>query len=335
MRLLVTGATGFLGRSVVRELAAHGHTLISYVRPTSDVEQISGFCSRIAKGDITDPLAVREAAGGADGIVHLAADLSHSWHRRERIFRTNVYGTRIVAEAAKTAGVPFLLHVSSVAAVGFSTDGAPVDEKAPNNLHPLGLLYHESKRLAEEEAFDGRRYGLRVATVNPGVVYGPRGLSHAFGHTMLDIASGRVPGHPTGGLSVVDVEDVAAAIATAVVRARDGERYILAGENLRYAELFARQARAAGGHYRGRPLPAFLLRAAAIAFETRSRFTGEEPRLTADNAKIAPLLMWYSSAKAERELGFTRRPLDETLERMVRVYREAGMLPAPRVVARR
>lgn len=326
MRLLVTGATGFLGRSVVRELAAHGHTLIPYLRPTSDAEPISKYVTGITKGDITDPLAVVRAADGVDAIVHMAADLSHWSRRRERIFRTNVYGTRIVAEAAKTAGVPFLLHVSSVAAVGYSPDGRPVDEQASNNLVPLDLLYHESKRLAEDEAFDARRYGVKVATVNPGVIYGPRHLSHAFGHTMLDIAAARVPGHPTGGLSVVDVEDVAAGVAAALVRARDGERYILAGENLRYAELFARQARAAGGRYTGRPLPAGLLRAAAIAYEAWSRFTGEEPRLTTDNAKIGPLLMWYSSAKAERELGFVRRPFDETLERMARAYREAGLL---------
>jgi dihydroflavonol-4-reductase len=326
MRLLVTGATGFLGRSVVRELGAHGHTLISYIRPSSDPEPISKYVTRITKGDITDPLAVARAADGADAIVHMAADLSHWSIRRERIFRTNVYGTRIVAEAAKTAGVPFLLHVSSVAAVGYSPDGTPVDERAVNNLIKLGLLYHESKRLAEDEAFDARRYGVKVATVNPGVIYGPRPLSHAFGHTMLDIASGRVPGHPTGGLSVVDVDDVAAGVAAAVVGARDGERYILAGENLRYAELFERQARHAGVRYKGRALAAPLLRAAAIFFETRSRFTGEEPRLTADNAKIAPLLMWYSSAKAERELGFRRRPFDETLERMVRAYRAAGLI---------
>lgn len=326
MRLLVTGATGFLGRSVVRELAAHGHTLISYVRPTSDVEPLAKYVTGVTKGDITDPLAVVRAADGVDGIVHMAADLSHWSGRRERIFRTNVYGTRIVAEAAKTAGVPLLLHVSSVAAVGYSPDGQPVDESSPNNLIPLGLLYHESKRLAENEAFDARRYGVKVATVNPGVIYGPRHLSHVHGHTMLDIAAGRVPGHPTGGLSVVDVEDVAVGVASALVRARDGERYILGGENLRYAELFARQARAAGRRYTGRPLPAILLHAAAIAYETRSRFTGEEPRLTTDNAKIAPILMWYSSAKAERELGFVRRPFDETLERMVRAYRDAGLL---------
>jgi dihydroflavonol-4-reductase len=328
MRILITGATGFVGRAVARELVERGHTLISFVRRTSRTEPISNYVTQITKGDITDPLAVVRAADGADAIVHLAADLSHWSRRRERIYRTNVYGTRVVAEAAKTAGVPFLLHVSSVAAVGYSEDGVPIDEAAPNNLRPLNLLYHESKRMSEVEALDARRYGVKVAIVNPAIVYGPRDLSHTFGHAMLEIAGGRVPGHPTGGLSVVDVDDVAAGIAAAVKRARDGERYILAGENLRYSELFARQAAHAGVRYRGRALPAALLRAAAFAFETRSRFTGEEPRLTADNAKIAPLLMWYSSAKAERELGFTHRPLDETLARMAAAYRDAGLLEA-------
>jgi dihydroflavonol-4-reductase len=326
MRLLITGATGFLGRSLVRELAGRGHTLFSLIRPTSATEAISDYVAGVTRGDITDPLAVARAAAGADGIVHLAADLSHWSRRRERVLRTNVYGTRIVAEAAKTAGVPFLLHVSSVAAVGYSADGRPIDETHANNFSKLGLLYHESKRLAESEAFDARRYGVKVVVVNPGFVYGPRDLSHPFGHTMLEIARGSMPGHPTGGLSVVDVEDVAAGIAAALERGRDGERYLLAGENLRYADLFAASARHAGTAYSGRALPAPLLRLAAAAFEARSAFTGGEPRLTRDNAAIAPLLMWYSSAKAESDLGFVRRPLDETLARMAAAYRAAGLL---------
>jgi dihydroflavonol-4-reductase len=326
MRLLVTGATGFLGTSLVRELAFRGHTQFLLARPTSETDSISDYVVGVTRGDITDPLAVVRAATGVDAIVHLAADLSHWSRRRERILRTNVYGTRIVAEAAKTAGVPLLVHVSSVAAVGYSPDGRPVDETHPNNFAKLDLLYHESKRLAELEAFDARRYGVKVVVVNPGVVYGPRELSHTFGHTMLEIARGAVPGHPTGGLSVVDVEDVAAGIAGALERGRDGERYILSGENLRYAELFAASARHAGKRYSGRALPAPLLRLAAAAFEARSALTGAEPRLTSDNAKIAPLLMWYDSAKAASELGFRARPLDDTLARMAAAYRAAGLL---------
>jgi dihydroflavonol-4-reductase len=283
--------------------------------------------SGITRGDVTDPLAVAGAAAGMDAIVHMAADLSHWSKRRDRVMRTNVYGTRIVAEAAKTAGVPRLLHVSSVAAVGYSPDGRPVDETLPYNLGSLKLLYHESKRQAEAEALDVRHYGVEVVIVNPGVVYGPRDLSHTFGHTMLEISAGRVPGHPTGGLSVVDVDDVAAGVAAALERGADGERYLLTGENVRYGELFKAQAALAGVSYAGRPLPAALLRVAAAAFEARSAMTGVEPRLTRDNAAIAPLLMWYSSAKAERELGWSRRPLDETLARMAAAYREAGLLP--------
>ncbi|MEO6990752.1 MAG: NAD-dependent epimerase/dehydratase family protein [Candidatus Baltobacteraceae bacterium] len=329
MKLLLTGATGFLGRSVTRRLAEHGHTLFALVRTTSNVEPIAGFLAARRTGDITDPLAVRDAADGVDAIVHLAADLGHWSARRADIHRINVSGTRVVAEAAKTAGVPRLLHVSSVAAVGYSADGVPIDEYAPNNFRPLRLVYHESKRLAEEEALDARRYGVAVTIVNPGVVYGPRGLDHAFGHTMLEIAAGRVPGHPTGGLSVVDVEDVATGIAMALERAREGERYILSGDNVHYAELFARQAEVVGRRYRGRPLPSALLHLAAIAFETRARFDGREPRLTRDNATIAPLLMWYSHERARAELDFRPRPLGETLERMARAYRDAGIL-APR-----
>jgi nucleoside-diphosphate-sugar epimerase len=268
-----------------------------------------------------------QAAAGVDAIIHLAADLSHWQRRRDQIMRTNVTGTRIVAEAAKTAGVSVLVHVSSVAAVGFSRTGTPIDETAPNNFRPLKLVYNESKRLAEEEAADARRYGVRVIIVNPGVVYGPRPLTHTFGHTMLEIAGHRVPGHPSGGLSIVDVDDVAAGIASALQRGTDGERYLLTGENVTYADLFGRQAKAAGTDYHGRTLPSSVLFLAAQAFEARAAFNGREPRLTRDHAKIAPLRMWYTSEKAKRELGFSARPLEATLERMAEAYRAAGALP--------
>lgn len=327
MRVLVTGASGFLGRSVTRLLSEQGHDIRILQRPTSDVEPLRAYMSSSAVGSVTDPLAMIQAADGMDAIVHLAADLSHWSAHRDRVLRTNVTGTRIVAEAAKTAGVGLLLHVSSVAAVGYSTDGIPVDESSPNNFVPLGLVYHDSKRLAEQEALDARRYGVRVVIVNPGVIYGPRPLTHTFGHTMLELARGQVPGHPTGGLSVVDVDDVAVGIVSALLLGADGARYLLAGENVSYKELFAMQAAAAGCQYRGRALPSPFLYLAARAFELRSRFDGREPRLTIDNAKIAPLRMWYSSAKAERELHFERRPIEATFERMVDAYRQIGALP--------
>lgn len=308
-------------------LAEHGHTLTVLCRRTSQTQEIDGFAAAKVIADVTDPVLSVRAAGGHDAIVHMAADLSHWSRNRDRIYRTNVIGTRIMAEASKTAGVPKFLHVSSIAAVGYSADGIPIDEAAENNFVPLKLLYHESKRLAEEEALDAARYGVGVVIVNPGVLYGPRSLSHTFGHTMLELAAGRVPGHPSGGLSIADVDDVAEGIVAALVKGTSGERYILAGHNLTYGEAFRRQARAANVSYRGHEIPPVALMAAARAFELRSRFSGLEPRLTVDNAKIAPLKMWYTTAKAERALGYRVRALDETLERMARAYRQAGALP--------
>lgn len=326
MKILLTGATGFLGSQVTRLLAEHAHQLTALQRPSSNLEKIGPYVSNFVVGDIIDPVVVSQAANGMDAIVHMAADLSHWSHHRDQIFRTNVTGTRVVAEAAKTAGVPILLHVSSVAAVGYSQDGTPIDETARNNFVPLRLIYHESKRLAEEEALDAMRYGVKVVITNPGVLYGPRDLSHTFGHTMLELAQGRIPGHPTGGVSVTDVEDAANGVVSALGGGRNGERYLLTGHNLTYAQVFERQAAAVSAQYKGRALPTPLLHAAARAFEVRSYFTGVEPRLTIDNAKIAPLLMWYDYSKAARELGYGARPLDETLERMVSAYRSAGLL---------
>jgi dihydroflavonol-4-reductase len=328
VKILLTGGTGFLGSRVTRLLAERGAKLTVLHRKSSALDSIRSYVSASFPGDITDPIVALRAADGMDVVIHMAADLSHWRQRRERVFRTNVTGTRVIAEAAKTAGVPALLHISSIAAVGYSSNGVPIDESAPNNFVPLHLMYHESKRLAEEEALDAVRYGVKVIIVNPGVLYGPRSLEHTFGHTMLELAAGKIPGHPTGGISVTDVDDAAFGIVSALDRGRSGERYLLTGHNLRYTEVFQRQAECIGVKYAGRPLPSVLLSAAARVFELRSRFTGIEPRLTIDNAKIAPLLMWYDHAKARRELGYRIRRLEETFERMARAYRDAGLLAA-------
>ncbi len=326
MRIFLTGATGFLGSRVAYLLAEAGHTLTALVRPSGDRAAISPYDSQFIVGDVTDPVLLSKAVEGHEAIVHLAADLSHWRRHRDRIFRTNVIGTRVVAEAAETAGVAILIHVSSVAAVGYAETSTPIAETAPNNFIPLRLVYHESKRLAEDEAREAIDHGVRVVIVNPGTLYGPRELSHPFGHTMLELAAHKIPGHPTGGLSVTDVDDAASGILLALTKGRGGERYLLAGHNLTYEQIFRRQAETVGVVYNGRPLPAALMQIAARAFEFGSRFTGKEPRMTIDNAKIAPLRMWYDSAKAERELGYSFRPLNETFERMARHYRDAGLL---------
>jgi dihydroflavonol-4-reductase len=326
MNVLLTGATGFLGTQVTRVLAEAGHRLRIVHRSSSNVEPIMRYVASARVADVTDPIESVRAASGMDAVVHMAADLSHWSVNKERIFRTNVIGTRVMAEAAKTAGVALFVHTSSIAAVGYSPDGVPIGETAANNFVPLKLLYHESKRLAEEEALDAMRYGVRVVILNPGVLYGPRSLDHTFGHTMLELASKKIPGHPTGGLSIADVDDVALAFAFALEKANSGERYILAGSNLTYAQAFAAQAKAVGAAYDGKPLPALALKCAANFLETRSRFSGKEPRLTRDNAAIAPLRMWYTSARAQDQLGYRPRPLEETLERMAAAYRQAGAL---------
>lgn len=328
MKILLTGATGFLGTNVTELLAAEGHELYILHRRNSDLAAVSRFAAKTIAADVTDPVETVRAADGMDAVVHMAADLSH-WHaHRDRVMRTNVTGTRVIAEAAKTAGVPRLLHTSSIAAVGFSNDGTPIDEQAPNNFIPLHLLYNDSKRLAEDEALDAIRYGVDVVLVNPGVLYGARSMSHPFGHTMVELAHGRVPAHPTGGISITDVRDAATGIVAALHRGTSGERYLLAGHNLSYEDAFKRQAAAAGATYRGKALAPAMLMLAATIFEARSRFTKSEPRLTIDNAKVGPLRMYYSSAKAERELGYRIRPLEETLETMRRSYEIQGALPA-------
>ncbi|MBV9102362.1 MAG: NAD-dependent epimerase/dehydratase family protein [Candidatus Eremiobacteraeota bacterium] len=327
MRLLVTGATGFLGRRVVRDLAIRGHHVSAFLRSTSDAAPIREYVGKTVVGSITDPLAMVRAADSSDAVIHLATQHGTRGSHDSDLFRTNVAGTRVTAEAVKTAAVPFLLHVSSVAAVGYSTDGRPIDERHENNFVPLQLRYHESRRLAEEEASDVRRYGVRVVIVNPAVLCGPCRLRGSFGEAVFVRVSGMVRWNPTGGICVVDVDDAARGVVAALERGRDGERYILGGENVTYADLYRRAGAAAGLQYRGRPLQGTLLHGLATLNEAWGYMRKNPVSFGFAEATLAPLFLWYSSAKAERELQFSPRPLEAILQQLILGYRRDGLLP--------
>ncbi|MBX3020684.1 MAG: NAD-dependent epimerase/dehydratase family protein [Bdellovibrionales bacterium] len=325
MAVLVTGATGFVGAWLVRRLIDNGESVHVLHRKSSNLEDLADlpFVSRI--GDVTDAESVRAACQDVDTVFHLAGVVGYSRAQRELMDRVNVGGTRHVVEALQNSGKQ-LIYMSSVVAVGASFDRIPLNESSPFNLTRLNLGYFETKRQAEELVRDACRAGnLRAVILNPSTIYGAADAKKGSRKTQLKVAQGRLPFYTPGGVSVVSVHDVIDAVLAARTRGRNGERYILSGENITIHDLFDRIARLAGVKPPSIYLPAFALHALGKVGDVLEAF-GRKGPLNSENAWTAVLYHWFDHSKAERELGFRPRPADMALKESVDWMRQEGLL---------
>jgi dihydroflavonol-4-reductase len=324
----LTGATGFVGSAVARVLAARGHRLRLLVRPTSDRRNLSGVEAELALGDLTDPASLARAVSGCRYVFHVAADYRFWVPDPEPMLRANVDGTVAVMRAAQAAGVERVVHCSSVAALGWTTDGTPADETTPTNEADFIGPYKRSKFLAERAVMDlVRQEGVPAVVVNPSAPVGPRDIKPTpTGKMIRDAAAGRVPAYIDTGLNMVHVDDVAEGHVLALERGRIGERYVLGGENLLLKDILALVADVVGRRPPRIEVPEVLLRPAAWFLEGVARLTGIPPMMTSDQIKMARHKMFYSSAKAVRELGYAPRPLRAAVEDAVAWFRANGML---------
>ena len=329
MTSLVTGATGFVGSAVVRALLEAGEVPRVLVRPTSDRRNLEGLGVDLAEGDLRDPGSLARACRGCQALFHVAADYRLWVPRPEEIYAANVDGTRALMEAAGAAGVARIVYTSSVATLGLNRDRSPADEATPAGLADMIGHYKRSKFLAEEAVRAMvREAGLPAVIVNPSTPLGPRDIKPTpTGRLIVEAARGRIPAFVDTGLNVVHVADVAAGHLLAFERGQIGERYILGGENLALAEILGTIARLCG---RPRPrlrLPHGLVLPLAHAVEAWARLTrGAEPFLTVDGLRMSRKWMFFSSAKAEAELGYESRPAEAALADAVAWFREAGYL---------
>jgi len=244
------------------------------------------------------------------------------------MYETNVAGTRNLLLAAKEAGVRRIVYTSSVAALGRTADGRPADEETPASLSDMIGHYKRSKFLAEEEVRRlVRDAGLPAVIVNPSAPAGPRDIKPTpTGRMIAEAAAGRVPAYVDTGLNVVHVDDVAEGHLLAYRKGRVGERYVLGGETMALAEILGAIAAAAGRRPPRLRLPHGLVLPFAYASEAWARFTGREPLVTVDSVRMARKRMFFSSAKAERELGYRARPAGEALREAVEWFRAHGYL---------
>jgi dihydroflavonol-4-reductase len=326
-RAFVTGATGFVGSAVVRKLLAAGFSVQALVRRHSRRSNLDGLQIEIVEGDMRDREAVFAAAKDARYVFHVAADYRLWAPNPEEIMRANVEGTRVVMEAAREGGAERVVYTSSVATLKLREDGLPTDETTPLSENQGIGAYKRSKVAAErlvERMIDG---GLPAIIVNPSTPIGPRDLRPTpTGRIIVEAAAGRMPAFVDTGLNLVHVEDVAAGHLAALNQGRIGERYILGGENRTLAELLGRIALLTSRPPPRLHLPLALIYPFAFGAEAIARVTKREPFVTLDGLRMAKHPMYFTSAKAERDLGYTARPAEEGLRAAIDWFRQAGFL---------
>src|SRR5580693_8156742 len=302
---LVTGATGFVGSAVARALIGIGHDVRVLARPSSDRRNLIDLSVEIAEGSLEDAPSLARAVVGCRYLFHVAADYRLWIADPAPMFRANVEGTRVLMRAALDAGVERVVYTSSVATLGLVPQG-PADEETPSDVEDMIGPYKRSKFQAEEVVRDLIvRRGLPAVIVNPSTPVGPRDRKPTpTGRLMLEAARGHMPGYVETGLNIVHVDDVAAGHLLAAERGIVGERYILGGENLGLAEILGEVARLVGRRPPRLRIPYAVVVPVAVGAEALARLTGREPFVTLDGARMSRKTMYFTSAKAARELGY-------------------------------
>lgn len=325
MKILVTGASGFVGGQLTAELVRRGHAVRVLRRASSNLIGLEGLEVEHVIGDILDPEAVARAVAGCDQVFHVAAVSTYLRSTKEQLYRVNVEGTRNVMAACLAAGVARVVHTSSVAAIGIPRDGTPADEATVFDAFSARWPYADSKHRAEIEVQRAVAAGLPAVIVNPAVVVGP-GDHYLVASAGIELARRQPLLVPPGGLCAADVAAVVAGHIAAAERGRVGERYILGGENLTYLEAMTTIAEIAGLRPPRGTLPAWLLGPAATAIDAWNRISGRPPMIGGEQLRLAALRVYYDSRKAVRELDYPLLPFRPAAERAYRWYREHGYI---------
>jgi dihydroflavonol-4-reductase len=326
--VLVTGASGFLGSAVARCLITAGFRVRAFVRPTSPRTNLANAGFEIAEGDLRDAGSVARAMTDVRYLFHVAADY-RLWARvPDEIVHNNVEGTRLIMQAAKRADVERIVYTSSVATLALRHDGTPSDETLPLDEKMAIGAYKYSKVVAERvvEAMVARD-NLPAVIVNPSAPIGPGDVRPTpTGRIVIEAAAGRMPAFVDTGLNLVHVDDVATGQLAALRLGRIGERYILGGQNVLLADMLGDIAKIVGRSPPKLRLPRASLLPIAVIAEAVAHMTGREPFVTTAGVKLAKEHMFFTSAKAERELGYRARPYGEALVLAIQWFRDNGYL---------
>ena len=325
---LVTGATGFVGAAVARALLREpGQTVRVLARPRGNRRNLDGLDVEIAEGALEDAASLAAAVAGCRYLFHVAADYRLWVPDAAAMFRANVDGTRALMLAALDAGVERIVYTSSVATLGLVKSGV-ADEATPSGESDMIGPYKRSKFLAERVVDDLiAERALPAVIVNPSTPVGPGDVKPTpTGRIVVEAAKGRMPGYVDTGLNLVHVDDVAAGQLLAAEHGRVGERYILGGENLSLAEILVAVASAVGRRPPALKIPYAVVLPIAAGAEMMARITGREPFTTLDGVRMSRKKMYFSSAKAMRDLGYAPRPARAAIADAVAWFAANGYL---------
>jgi dihydroflavonol-4-reductase len=326
MQAFVTGATGFLGSHVARVLCEQGAKLRLLVRATSNMKNLQGLPAETVTGDLRDPRSLEKAMAGCDTVFHVAADYRLWVRDPQEMYSSNVEGTRALLQAARRNGVRRLVYTSSVATIGFKTNGSLADEDSPVSLSDMIGHYKRSKFMAEQVALEAGRSGMHVMTVNPTTPVGEGDVKPTpTGRIVLDFLKRKFPAYVETGLNLVDVRECARGHLAALERGQPGQRYILGGENLTLKQILDKLGDITGLPSPKVKLPYIFAFATGVIDETiTGRMLNKEPRATIDAVRMGKKMMFAISAKAERELGWKIVPVNDALRRAVQWFRANG-----------
>jgi dihydroflavonol-4-reductase len=332
LKVFLTGATGFVGSHVARAYAAQGAELRLLTRSTSNLAGIEGLSgAESVEGDLRQTEGLRTALTGCDALVHVAADYRLWVRDPHEMFASNVTGTRELLRLARELGVPKVVYTSSVATMGFLKDGTIVNEETPVSVEAMIGHYKRTKFLAEEEAIAAARAGQRVVILNPTTPIGPGDRKPTpTGRILVDFLNEKFPAYVDTGLNLVDVDEVARMHVVALDRGTPGERYILGGENLTLKQILDRLSAITG-----LPSPTIKVpHAVAMAFaffdeNFTGKLLGKEPRATVEAVRMGRKMMFASSARAVRELGFVVLPVYPAMRAAVEWFIRNGYAPEP------
>ena len=326
---IVTGVAGFLGSAVARALAANGRRVLGVVRASSPRTNLGDFPGELAVADLRDPAAVNAAFAGHDAaeLYHVAADY-RLWARRPQdILDNNRAMTAAVMEAALAHHIPRVVYTSSVATL-LPLDGTPSDEDHPASPDQATGIYKRSKVVAERLVEQMvRERGLPAVIVNPSTPIGARDVHPTpTGRVVVEAANGRMPAYVDSGLNLVHVEDVALGHILAAEKGQPGRRYVLGGQDVPLSAMLAEIARQTGRKPPRIRLPVAPLFPLALVAEGLGQITGREPFVTLDALRMARHHMYYTSARAEAELGYTARPWQQAVAEALGWFRMAGKI---------
>jgi len=326
MKVVITGANGFLGTWLTKKLLAEGYDVSALVRKNSDLSELENVRPSYVFGDVTDIESLQLAFKNADIIFHLAGVIAYKKSARALMDQVNVQGTQNVVRVCEVLNIPQLLYVSSVVAIGASFEPYALTEASPYNISHLNLGYFETKKQAEDIVLTAvKENRIRAICMNPSTIYGFGDAKKSSRKTQVKVARGEFPFYTNGGVNVVAVEDVIEGILLALKNGKNGERYILANENMTIKSLFTKISNFAGVKPPSVYMPSLALHIIGGTADFLEKIN-INMGISGENVYTATLFHWFDSAKAQKELNFKPTSADQAIENSVRWMKDHGYL---------